>query len=65
MLKLSTMVNISLGKEPGELLKDLEADVINSDIPKKLQYEAYKAVPSQTLSDEEAKKLAKEKWRVL
>ena len=61
MLKLSTMVNISLGKEPGELLKDLEADVINSDIPKKLQYEAYKAVPSQTLSDEEAKKLAKEK----
>ena len=61
MLKLSTMVNISLGKEPGELLKDLEADVINSDIPKKLQYEAYKAVPSQTLSDEDAKKLAKEK----
>ena len=61
MLKLSTMVRISLGKEPGELLKDLEADVINSDIPKKLQYEAYKAVPSQTLSDEEAKKLAKEK----
>jgi len=61
MLKLSTMVNISLGKEPGELLKDLEADVINSDIPKKLQYEAYKAVPSQILSDEDAKKLAKEK----
>ena len=61
MLKLSTMVRISLGKESGELLKDLEADVVNSDLPKKLQYEAYKAVPSQTLSDEDAKKLAKEK----
>ena len=61
MLKLSTMVRISLGKEPGELLNDLEKDIINVKLPKKLQYEAYKAVPSKTLSDEDAKKLAKEK----
>ena len=61
MLKLSTMVRISLGKEPGELLNDLEKDIINVKLPKKLQYEAYKAVPSQTLSDEDAKKLAKNK----
>jgi len=61
MLKLSTMVRISLGKEPGELLNDLEKDIINVKLPKKLQYEAYKAVPSQTLSYENAKKLAKNK----
>ena len=61
MLKLSTMVKISLGKEPSKLLDDLEEDIINIKLPKKLQYEAYKAVPSQTLSNESAKKLAKEK----
>ena len=63
MLKLSTIVRLSLGKDPDKLLDDLEQNAIEGKLLEKLQYEAYKAIPSKTLSDEDAKVLAKKRLK--
>ena len=61
MLKLSTLVRLSFGREVNNLVDGLITDSLVGDLPKKLQYEAFKANPSQNLNDDDAKKLAKDK----
>ena len=61
MLKLSTLVRLSFEREAVNLVDDLMVDEVMGNLPKKLQYEAFKANPSQNLSDDDAKNLAKAK----